>query len=324
MAPGGGHSRLPPGTEAGAAIPNEHFAQPAGSAIGPFQAAAPGTLADRYLDLLKRTLTDSLWLDRPLANASPYDYSRDKKAWRRGLVRLAARLLRTRGIELVKDYNPGDLAARQARRAVGQDWPARGDSMIGWARLDNLRMAIETVLAEGIPGHLIETGVWRGGACIFMRGVLQAYGVSDREVWLADSFEGLPPPEVGGAAADRGDRHHEMDALRVGLEEVQANFRRYGLLDDRVRFLKGWFEDTLASAPIDRLAVLRLDGDMYSSTMTALHALYDRVSPGGFVIVDDYGAVKGCAQAITDFRAGRDITAPLVPIDWAGVYWRKA
>ncbi len=105
---------------------------------------------------------------------------------------------------------------------------------------------------------------------------------------------------------------------------MQDNFRRYGLLDDQVRFLKGWFRDTLPDAPIERLAVLRLDGDLYESTIQALECLYDRLSAGGYVIVDDYGNVAGCRQAVHDFRAQRGINDPIRPIDWAGVYWRRS
>ena len=107
------------------------------------------------------------------------------------------------------------------------------------------------------------------------------------------------------------------------METVQANFERYDLMDDQVRFLKGWFRDTLHLAPIERLAVLRLDGDMYESTMDALTALYGKVSPGGFVIVDDY-FLPNCRQAIGDFRAARGIDEPIQEIDGNGVFWEKA
>ena len=120
-----------------------------------------------------------------------------------------------------------------------------------------------------------------------------------------------------------GDEHHTFGELAVSIEQVQENFEQYDLLDDQVRFLPGWFSDTLPSAPIDTFAVLRLDGDMYSSTMDALEALYDRLAPGGFVIVDDYGAVPACAEAVHDFRARRGIAEPIEQIDWAGSFWRK-
>jgi O-methyltransferase len=179
------------------------------------------------------------------------------------------------------------------------------------------------VVANHIPGDFIETGVWRGGACIMARAVFKAYGADDRRVWVADSFCGLPQPDPK-YAADANDKHHTYAELAVSLEEVKANFAKYGLLDDQVVFLKGWFSETLPTAPIQRLAVLRLDGDMYESTMDGLVNLYDRVSPGGFVIVDDYGALKGCQQAISEFRASRRIEDPIQNIDGIGVFWCKS
>jgi predicted O-methyltransferase YrrM len=116
--------------------------------------------------------------------------------------------------------------------------------------------------------------------------------------------------------------HWGEEFLRVDLESVRANFAHHGLLDAQVKFLPGWFQDTLQTAPIAQIAVLRLDGDMYESTWLALEALYDRVAPGGFVIVDDYGAIQACRQAVEDFRARRGITAPIETIDWTGRFWR--
>ena len=104
---------------------------------------------------------------------------------------------------------------------------------------------------------------------------------------------------------------------------MQENFRRYGLLDDQVRFLRGWFGDMLPTAPISAISVLRLDGDMYVSTMDAPQALYHKVSEGGVVIVDDYHPIRGCMAAIHEFRAARCITAPIHEIDRIGVYWLK-
>ena len=212
---------------------------------------------------------------------------------------------------------------RDQIRLQGGAWPRMAHTMIGFKRLTNLQFCVEDVIEKGVPGDLIETGVWRGGACIFMRAILKAHGVRDRRVWVADSFEGLPPPDTDKYPADAGLRLHKSKALAVSLEEVRANFTEYGLLDEQVRFLKGWFRDTLPTAPIERLAVLRLDGDMYESTMDALTSLYPRVSPGGYVIVDDYGVVRSCRQAIGDFRRERGIAEPLREIDWSGVYWRR-
>jgi len=169
----------------------------------------------------------------------------------------------------------------------------------------------------------METGVWRGGAAILMRGVLQAHAISNRRVWLADSFEGLPAPNPAKYPHDAHDRLHTIPYLAVSLERVRANFESYGLLDDQVRFLKGWFRDTLPTAPVERLAVLRLDGDMYESTMDALTYLYPKLSTGGYLIVDDYGAVPACRQAVHDYRAAHDITEEIKAIDWGGVYWQR-
>lgn len=183
--------------------------------------------------------------------------------------------------------------------------------MVGLGRLDNLQDCIIRVVADGVPGDLLEAGVWGGGASIFMRGVLRVVGDFTRSVWVADSFQGLPPPDANSYPADAGDEHWRNPELAVGIDEVRRNFERYGLLDERVRFLPGWFCDSLPNAPITRLSVLRLDGDTYQSAMEALVALYHKVSTGGFVIIDDYGAVPGCRQAVDDFRASRGITVPL-------------
>src|SRR5262249_28059364 len=99
--------------------------------------------------------------------------------------------------------------------------------------------------------------------------------------------------------------------------------RRYGLLDDQVKFLPGWFKDTLPQSPIDRLSMLRVDADMYESTMEALQYLYQKLSVGGYCIIDDYGAVLGCKKAVDDFRKAHDISEPLQEIDWTGVYWKR-
>jgi O-methyltransferase len=218
-----------------------------------------------------------------------------------------------------REQGPLDLE----RRLDGRDWPVHAETMVGLVRLDNLQELLETVLDEDVPGDVIETGVWRGGASIFMRGVLAAHGDRTRRVWLADSFQGLPRPDAAQYPADRGDELHTIDLLAVSLETVKANFGRYGLLDDQVRFLPGWFRDTLPRAPIDELSLIRLDGDMYESTIVALDALYPKLAVGGFVVVDDYGAIPGCRQAVDDFRRSRAIDAPLDAIDWTGVYWRR-
>ncbi len=210
------------------------------------------------------------------------------------------------------------------KRTRGLDWPLRAHSMIGKLRMDNLRAAVEHVIKRNVPGDLIETGAWRGGACIFMRSILKAYAITDRIVWVADSFQGLPAPNPDKYPADADDRHHTFPQLAVSLKEVQGNFAKYGLLDGQVKFLAGWFKDTLPAAPIQRLAILRLDGDIYESTMDALVCLYGKVSPGGVIIVDDYGAIPACRKAIHDFREANRILDAIQTIDGLGVYWVKS
>jgi O-methyltransferase len=198
--------------------------------------------------------------------------------------------------------------------------------MVGLRRLENLEALIADVVHHHVPGDLVEAGVWRGGACIFMRGVLKALEDNSRRVWVCDSFQGLPRPRPERYPADAADPHWTFVELAVSLEEVQANFKRYELLDDQVRFLPGWFSDTLPSAPIEAISVLRLDADMYESTQVALNALYPKLSRGGYVVVDDYlnANTAACRQAVDDFRRRHGLDDPIHQIDWTGVYWRRS
>jgi hypothetical protein len=192
--------------------------------------------------------------------------------------------------------------------------------MIGLRRLDNLEACINTVILDDIPGDFIETGVWRGGACIFMRGMLKAYGVTDRFVWVADSFAGFPrnlTRDDDRALASQPDQIN----LSVSLKEVVDNFIKYDLCDARVGFIQGWFSETLPG-PVGKLAILRLDGDLYESTMDVLVALYPRLEEGGFCIIDDWN-VPMCRQAVEDYRAKHDIVDTMLDIDGHSVYWRK-
>jgi hypothetical protein len=243
------------------------------------------TCQDLYFDLLKRCLTNTIYQDMNLLQKEPFNAK-------------------------VREH--------------GCDWPAYAHTMVGFKRLDNIRFCIEQVLARGVPGDLLEAGVWRGGATIFMRAVLKVHGVTDRCVWAADSFQGLPPPNPAKYPADAGLRLDTFKELAISLEEVQENFRRYGLLDKQVRFLKGWFRDTLPTAPIQRLAILRLDGDLYESTMDTLVPLYPKLSPGGYLLIDDYFSFPACKQAVHDYRDQHGITEKIIPIDWTGAYWQRA
>ena len=278
------------------------------SSVIPEAAAETADLRSLYLDLLKKCLTFSLWGARDGAYRMYLEHpakSFVKKVLGRG-----------QGEEV-------DAAEALRRREEGLDWPKLAHTMIGKKRLDNLQQCMEDVVRRGVPGDFIETGVWRGGAVIFMRGFLKAYGVTDRTVWVADSFAGLPAPNAEKYPADQGDIHSLFDVLGVSLEEVQSNFEKYGLRDGQVKFLKGWFKDTLPKAPIEALAVVRLDGDLYESTMDGLSSLYPKLSVGGYLIVDDYGAVPGCKRAVEDYRRAQGILDPMTVIDAGGVYWQR-
>lgn len=196
-------------------------------------------------------------------------------------------------------------------------------TMMGRKRLENLENCVSKVLSDNIAGDFIECGVWKGGGGVLMKAVLEVNDIRDRSVWMADSFQGVPPPSL---PQDRGiDLTPQAVAwIAVSEERVRDMFRRYQLLDEQVRFLRGWFKDTLPAAPIEKLAILRLDGDLYESTMDAIRPLYDKVSPGGFIIVDDYGAIDACKLAIDEFRAEQHIDDELISIDWTGAYWRKS
>ncbi len=270
---------------------------------------------DEYLDLLKRCLTAWIYVEsshRPLRLGDIQ--GRTLKSF---IKRLAVRTARQRGYQLSKliPFDP-------EMRASGRDWPGFGYTMVGLRRLDNIQACVEDVLRNNVPGDLLEAGVWRGGAAIFMKAVLDRYGVVDRAVWLADSFAGLPKPNQSKYPADTGYDLSDVGYLKVDLEEVKANFKRFGLLDANVKFLEGWFSETLPNAPIRRLAVLRLDADLYESTMDALAGLYHRVSAGGYVIIDDYHPWPNCRRAVDEFRERNAIVAEIREIDGLGVYWQ--
>ena len=169
----------------------------------------------------------------------------------------------------------------------------------------------------------VETGVWRGGASIMARAVLFAYGVTDRKVICCDSFEGLPTPNEEQFPHDIGSDFHTYPELAVSLEEVRENFAKFDLLDDQVEFIKGWFRDTMPLVPSEKIAVLRLDGDMYESTIDPLIHLYDRIPDGGWVIVDDYNVVPAAKKAVHDFLNSRGETQTMREIDGVGVFFRK-
>ncbi len=249
------------------------------------------TAFDMYVDVMIKTLSDVIYDgDRP----APRGGKRPRKAF--------------------------DMKKRES----GRDWPRVAHTMIGLRRLENLAELTDRVIQEKVPGDFIETGVWRGGACALIRGILKARGINNRKVYVADSFEGLPPPNEDDYPADTGSRFHTRGRLAITLETVQKTFEKYDLLDDQVVFVKGWFKDTLHQLEAQKLALVRLDGDMYESTIQAIDALYPKLSNGGFLIVDDYGGINACRQAITDYRAAHNIACEIHKIDHSGVWWQKS
>lgn len=162
-------------------------------------------------------------------------------------------------------------------------------TMIGRMRLNNIEQCLDVIRKENIPGDLVETGVWRGGACIFMKGYLKAYEMRGRRVFVCDSFEGLPKPTA--PEDERYDFSKEkMPILAITEQEVRENFLRYDLLDEDVIFVKGWFKDTLNKLPTNQIALLRLDGDLYESTeycLAAIEYLDQYMEPGDILVVED-------------------------------------
>jgi O-methyltransferase len=245
----------------------------------------PKTLKDLYLDLLVKSLSNLIYGPPPL------------DPWHDGLFRPDAR--------------------------PGRDRHSPAHTMVGILRLENVRELAQRAINLNIPGEFIETGVWRGGCCILMRGVLAANSVTDRKVYVADSFAGLPRPNPERYPLDAGNTSYTRNDLAISEEEVRDNFARYGLLDGQVVFVKGFFSDTLPQLDAGPFSVIRLDGDSYESTYVALEHLYPKLSVGGFVIIDDYGAIARCRQAVDDYREKFGISEDLVPVDWTAVYWQK-
>jgi O-methyltransferase len=225
-------------------------------------------------------------------------------------------------LELLKKVLTDQIQHPSEARLEGTDWPENGFTMIGIKRLENIQMCATQLIEQNIEGDFLEAGVWKGGASIFMRAILKYYGISDKSVWLADSFKGLPPPKPE-YPADKDDIHYQHQGLAISLEQVKCNFQTFDLLDEQVKFIEGWFHETLFTAPIDKISLLRLDGDMYESTYVSLEALYHKVSIGGFVIIDDYGYIESCRQAVHDFL-DKNLLKPIIhKIDWTGIYWKK-
>jgi O-methyltransferase len=186
-------------------------------------------------------------------------------------------------------------------------------TMTGPAKGYYLHRAVTYVTAQQIPGAIVECGVWRGGSMLNVAHTLARLGVSDRELYLFDTFSGMSEPtdrdlhlgKSGTPAAtilDRVSRDSWMWAI-ASLDDVKAGFSSVDYPSERVHFVEGKVEDTIPAQAPDEIAILRLDTDWYESTRHELTHLYRRLAPGGVLIIDDYGTWKGSKDATDEFVA---------------------
>ncbi|WP_321846911.1 TylF/MycF/NovP-related O-methyltransferase [Paraburkholderia bannensis] len=276
-----------------------------------------------YVDLLKRILCNSVYED-DYATRSPSE--EDLHECTRFIAELENEAPHVLSVypyltpEKLADILKNTKVSRQIHTYVGQ----KG--------LDNVEACVRTVLFDDIAGDFLDAGVLRGGIGILMRGILKAADDStSRKIVMADSFDGLPPPSIDDSVFDREvwyrfinktTRYNLKCSCDVG--SVKSNFEKYDLMDDRVEFLKGWFNETMPTLRSRSFAIVRIDVDWYNSCRDVLDNVYDCLSDGGFVIIDDY-KLQGCHAAIDAFRDERQINDPIEIADAeAGiVYWRK-
>jgi O-methyltransferase len=186
-----------------------------------------------------------------------------------------------------------------------------------------LIQAVRYVVAAGIDGDLVECGVWRGGSMQAIAWTLLAEGVTDRDLHLFDTFEGMPPPGEhdrrtrDGAPADQlleqHDQSHRVWAYAT-LDDVREGMAETGYPAERVHLVPGMVEDTVPSQAPERISVLRLDTDWYASTKHGLEHLYPRLVPGGVLLLDDYGAWEGARKATEEYLATIDDELLLLPM----------
>jgi predicted O-methyltransferase YrrM len=187
-------------------------------------------------------------------------------------------------------------------------------TMSGNSRLRGLYSAVQQVVAGNVPGDVVECGTARGGSAALL-GLALKEAHAERTLWVFDTFAGIPPPTSA-------DPDQDIAALYTGdfrgeLGEVEELFRRLGIRD-RARLVKGLFQDTVPRCDVGPIAVLHLDGDWYESVKVCLDHLYDRVSPGGVIQIDDYGHWEGARKAVDEFMVARRLTGPLRYLDYTG------
>ena len=211
------------------------------------------------------------------------------------------------------------------KRANGEDWPPFGKTMVGLTRLGNFRSAIEHVIAHNISGDIAEFGVWRGGACIYAEKVLQLYGQDTRrKVLVFDAFERM----AKYAPLGRSNGKNLVKYLATTESTVRASFEEYKALGTNVEIHKGFFADTApafnaASAADRRVAVLRVDGNFYSSYRAVMYAMYERVPVGGVVIFDDIMSHPNVMRFWKDFVGAYNLSEELIRIDKHSTWFVK-
>ena len=199
-------------------------------------------------------------------------------------------------------------------------------TMTSVERILTLAAYVRSVVARGVPGDFVECGVWRGGSSMCIARTLLECGVSDRHLFLFDTYQGMTAPtnadvslrgeRVSGAFPGASESPRAGAYSLTSLSEVRENLRSTGYAEQRMHFVPGPVEETIPEAAPQRIALLRLDTDWYESTIHELRHLYERVSPGGIVIVDDYGHWAGCRQAVDEFLATLDVVPVLHRIDY--------
>ncbi|MGH6951531.1 MAG: TylF/MycF/NovP-related O-methyltransferase [Vitreimonas sp.] len=223
-------------------------------------------------------------------------------------------------------YLGGDLSFDKFRCVTHYDveqgsWKidalARPVTLLTKNQLDLIERCVLDLEERGVPGDFIEAGVWRGGAIILMRALLDAYAIAARKIVAADSFAGIPKNVRA--------RNDPVDLWRdrwiASLDDVRQNIARFGLLDDRIEFVVGFFADSLTTLAGRQFALMRLDSDSYDSVEESLLHLYPLLSPGGVIIVDDWHLV-GCRAAVLNYRARHSVDEEIQTCE-GNAYWVK-
>jgi len=194
----------------------------------------------------------------------------------------------------------------------------RGYTAVFVPRLVALYKLSEEINQRSVPGDIVECGVYNGGSAAIMASLCEKSPLN-RNVWLFDSFEGLPKPtdkDGEEAPAYEGWCHGD-------LSKVKEVLRKLRIPQSRVHIVKGWFQDTFPSAQIRDIAILHIDADWYDSVKLCLENFYDSVQPGGYIVLDDYGDWEGCRIATDEFLKKRALDVKLIQVDYTGFYFQK-